>query len=40
MAVTFKSLNVFDAENPTDIGKNVDGSAAGTVNSKEPLRFD
>jgi len=39
-AVTFKLLNVFNAENPTEIGKNVDGSAAGTENSMEPLRLD
>lgn len=35
---TFKSLNVLDAENPIDMGKNVDGSAGGTTNSMEPLQ--
>lgn len=35
---TFKSLNVPDAENPTEMGKNDDGSAAGTTNSMEPLQ--
>jgi hypothetical protein len=37
---TFKLLNVFNAENPTEIGKNVDGSAAGTENSMEPLQME
>jgi len=36
---TFKSLKVLDAENPTEMGKNVDGSAAGTANSIEPLEM-
>jgi hypothetical protein len=36
---TFKSLNVLDAENPIDMGKNVDGSAGGTTNSMEPLQI-
>ena len=36
--LTFKSLNVLDAENPTEMGKNDDGSAGGTTNSMEPLQ--
>jgi hypothetical protein len=28
---------VLDAEKPTEMGKNVDGSDAGTANSIEPL---
>jgi hypothetical protein len=35
---TFKSLKVLDAANPIDMGKNVDGSAGGTINSIDPLR--
>jgi hypothetical protein len=35
---TFKSLKVLDAENPTEMGKNDDGSAGGTTNSMEPLQ--
>jgi hypothetical protein len=36
---TFRSLNVLDAENPTEMGKNDDGSAGGTTNSMEPLQM-
>ena len=36
--LTFKSLKVLDAENPTEMGKNDDGSAGGTTNSMEPLQ--
>jgi hypothetical protein len=35
---TFRSLKVLDAENPTEMGKNDDGSAGGTTNSMEPLQ--
>jgi len=38
--VTFKSLKVLDAEKPTEMGKNDDGSVAGTANSIEPLWLD
>lgn len=36
---TFKSLKVLDAVKSTEMGKNVDGSAAGTMNSMEPLKM-
>jgi hypothetical protein len=36
--LTFRSLKVLDAENPTEMGKNDDGSAGGTTNSMEPLQ--
>lgn len=35
---TFRSLNVLAAENCTEMGKNAEESAGGTVNSIEPLQ--
>lgn len=35
---TFTSLKVLEEVNCAEIGKNADGSAAGTTNSSDPLQ--
>lgn len=37
---TFKSLKVLEEVKRALIGKNCDGSAAGTTNSREPLQHN